>query len=68
LLIAEEFGLSARETEVFLLLAKNKEARAIADELFVSFNTVRTHIKNIYMKLDVHNRRELQDVIDSFAK
>ncbi|MBQ3385882.1 MAG: helix-turn-helix transcriptional regulator [Eggerthellaceae bacterium] len=68
LLIAEEYGLSARETEVFLLLAKNKEARAIADELFVSFNTVRTHIKNIYMKLDVHNRRELQDVIDSFAK
>ncbi|MBR3258918.1 MAG: helix-turn-helix transcriptional regulator, partial [Eggerthellaceae bacterium] len=59
---------SARETEVFLLLAKNKEARAIADELFVSFNTVRTHIKNIYAKMDVHNRRELQDVIDGFAK
>lgn len=63
--VAEEYGLSARETEVFMLLARRMEAKAIADELFVSFNTVRTHIKNIYAKLGVHNRREMQDLLDS---
>ena len=68
LAIAGEYGLSGRETDVFLLLARHKEAKAIADELYVSFNTVRTHIKNIYVKLDVHNRRELQELIDKAAQ
>lgn len=33
----------------------------IAQELFVSVNTVKTHIKNIYRKLNVNNRREARD-------
>ena len=64
--IAEDYGLSAREAEVFVLLAKNKEAKAIADELFISFNTARTHIRKIYGKLDVHSRRELMDLIEDY--
>lgn len=64
--IAKRYGLTAREAEVFELLAKHLEAQAIADELFISFNTTRTHIRKIYAKLDVHSRRELTELIDSY--
>lgn len=63
--IAERHGLSPRETEVMLLMAKGKDAKAISEMLFVSYNTARTHIKNVYAKLDVHNRSEFIAVIDS---
>ncbi len=62
--LSEDCGLSPREQEVFFLLAKGKEAQAIADELFISFNTARTHIRKIYTKLNVHSRRELSELID----
>lgn len=64
--IAEDFGLSSRETEVFILLAKHMEAKAIAEELFISFNTARTHIQKVYGKLDVHSRRELLELVDNY--
>lgn len=47
-LIAEEHGLSSREAEVFLLLARGRDAQAVAEELFISFNTARTHIRHVY--------------------
>ncbi|WP_172623502.1 helix-turn-helix transcriptional regulator [Arabiibacter massiliensis] len=62
--VALEYGLSPREADVLPLLASGKDARAMADELFVSFNTVRTHIKKIYMKLDVHSRHELMELVE----
>lgn len=62
--IAATYSLSPRETEVFALLAKGKDAKAVAEELFVSFNTARTHIRNIYSKLGVHSRHELLDLVD----
>lgn len=65
--IAEQYGLTAREAEVFELLAKHMEAQAIADELFISFNTTRTHIRKIYSKLDIHSRRELTELIDNYT-
>ena len=65
-LIAEEFGLTPREADVFFLLAKHLEVKAIADELCVSFNTARTHVRHIYAKLEVHNRRELDELIDTY--
>lgn len=46
--------LSTRETEVLQLLAKGKSYSMIADELFIDKETVRTHIKNIYRKLEVN--------------
>lgn len=64
--ICEEYGLSSRESEVFVLLAKSKEAKAIAEELFISFNTARTHIRKIYAKLGVHSRRELMELIEHY--
>ena len=50
--------LSERELDVLKLLAENLPNQAIAEQLFVSMNTVKTHTKNIYSKLYVHNRQE----------
>ena len=49
--------LSGRERDVLRLLAGDLDGPAIARELVVSLNTVRTHTKNIYTKLGVNNRR-----------
>jgi LuxR family maltose regulon positive regulatory protein len=49
--------LSARELDVLRLLASDLDGPAIARELVVSLNTVRTHTKNIYAKLGVTSRR-----------
>ena len=49
--------LSDRELQVLRLLNSHLSSTEIAQELFISSNTVRTHIKSIYSKLNVHNRR-----------
>ena len=49
--------MSARELEVLHLLATDLDGPEIAQHLFVSLNTLRTHTKNIYAKLGVNNRR-----------
>lgn len=49
--------LSGREIEVLQALKSELSGPEIADSLFVSLNTLRTHTKNIYSKLDVNNRR-----------
>jgi LuxR family maltose regulon positive regulatory protein len=49
--------LSERELEVLRLLGTELNGPEIAHELMVSPNTMRTHTKNIYSKLGVHNRR-----------
>ena len=50
--------LTRRELEVLRLLATSLPTAEIAIELFITVNTLRTHTKNIYGKLDVHSRRE----------
>ncbi|MDV7186668.1 tetratricopeptide repeat protein [Lutibacter sp. TH_r2] len=52
----EEFGLSKREIEVFKHITNGLSNDEIAEKMFVSKNTIKTHIKNIYSKLDVKNR------------
>ena len=49
--------LSERELDVLRLLATDLNGPEIARSLVVSLNTVRTHTKNIYTKLDVNDRR-----------
>ena len=62
----EEFDLSERETEVALLIAQGRSKAYIADALCLSENTVRTHSKRIYVKLDIHKRQELIALVESF--
>jgi LuxR family transcriptional regulator, maltose regulon positive regulatory protein len=50
--------LSEAELRVVRYLPSNLKAPEIAAELFVSANTIRTHMRHIYAKLDVHNRSE----------
>jgi LuxR family transcriptional regulator, maltose regulon positive regulatory protein len=49
---------SERELEVLTLVAAGKSNRRIAEELFVSVGTVKTHINNLYRKLDAHSRTQ----------
>jgi LuxR family maltose regulon positive regulatory protein len=50
--------LTQRETQVLHLLTTDLSSPEIADELIIAVSTVRSHIKNIYRKLDVHSRFE----------
>jgi len=50
--------LTSREKELLQLLAKGLRYKEIADQLFLSTDTVRTHIRNIYRKLEVQSRME----------
>lgn len=50
--------LTSRETEVLELLAQGKSYSGIAQQLYVDKETIRTHIKNIYWKLEVHSKAE----------
>jgi DNA-binding NarL/FixJ family response regulator len=50
--------LSAREQEILRLLSDGYRYKEIADKLFLSTETVRTHIRNIYEKLQVNSRTE----------
>jgi LuxR family maltose regulon positive regulatory protein len=53
--------LSPREIEVLQLLPSGLTAEELAGELIISVNTVRTHMKSIYSKLDVHSRHQAVD-------
>jgi DNA-binding NarL/FixJ family response regulator len=50
--------LSERETDVLVLLSKGKTYHSIAETLFISVETVKTHIRNIYQKLHVSNKTD----------
>jgi LuxR family maltose regulon positive regulatory protein len=51
-------ALSEREIEVLRLLTTSLSSTEIAEELVISVNTVRSHVKSIYAKLDAHSRYE----------
>jgi two-component system, NarL family, response regulator LiaR len=50
--------LSPRERDVLAGMAEGKRGRQIAEELMISTETVRTHTRSIFSKLDVHSRLE----------
>ncbi len=54
----EDYRLSEREKEILRLMVEAFNYKAIAEKTFISYETVRTHVKNIYKKLHVTSRNE----------
>lgn len=57
--LSSRYGLTRRETEVILLVAKGYNNQEISDDLYIGVSTVKTHISNIYSKLAVSSRTEM---------
>ena len=62
---AQIAGLSKREFDVLLMLLKGYSDQRIAEELVLSYHTVRSHVRHIYTKMDVHNREEISDYVNA---
>lgn len=61
----ERCALSPREAEVLSLIVRGRSVPHIAQRLFISKSTVKTHITHIYAKLNVNDRQEMIDAIES---
>lgn len=63
--IARRCRLSPREIEVLFLLAKGRNRAYIREELVIGDETVKSHVKSIYRKVDVHSQQDLIDLIEA---
>lgn len=63
--ICREYNLSPRQSEVLEMLAKGRDINYLTTTFYISKSTAKTHVANIYHKLDIHSRQELLDMIDS---
>jgi len=61
-------GLTLKQQEILRMLANGKTNKEIAQELFVELSTVKTHINNIYRQLNVSNRKEAIDYLQSLVE
>lgn len=64
-IIAEQHALTPRQVEVLEMLVKGRNASYIADSYFISKSTAKSHISNIYFKLNVHSQQELISFVES---
>ena len=58
------YGLTDRERDVLELLARGYTQKSIADELGLALNSVRTYAKTLYLKLGVHSRQEVIELMN----
>ena len=63
--VIERFGLTPREGDVLRLLARGRTSPVIQEKLFLSHNTVKTHVRHIYAKMDIHSQQELIDIVEA---
>lgn len=61
--LGEEEGLTERELAVLECLSQGHTLKHIADEQFVSLNTINTHVRGIYRKLGCHSKQEVIDLV-----
>ena len=61
--LAQMHALTARETEVLTLIAQRKTRSEIEQELFLSQNTVKTHVRHIYAKLGIHSKSDVYELV-----
>lgn len=64
---AERYRLTKRETEICSYLVRGRSAKRIAEELFISENTVWTHTKNVYAKTKVSGKDDLMNLFEDEA-
>ncbi len=62
--VAQMYLLTERETDILFDLAKGNTAAYIQEKHCISAGTVKTHVRNIYRKLDIHKRNDLMRLID----
>ncbi len=62
--ICEQSGLSPREIEVFIMLARGRTARMICEKLYISESTAKSHIYHIYQKTGFHTHQELIEEVE----
>lgn len=62
--LGKRYYLTEREQEVVRFLAQGRSRIAIAQKLYISENTVRTYVKSVYAKLDIHSKQELIDHLE----
>ena len=60
----KEYRLTARESEIASYLAERYDYETIADKLLISVNTLKVHIRSIYRKYDISNRKSLIELIE----
>lgn len=66
-LIGKKYYLSQREMEIMKLFARGYTMASIAEELFISENTVKTHMRRLYAKLGIHKKQELFNMVNSYV-
>ena len=64
--VAKLYQLSPREEDVLEYLARGRNAAYIQEQLTISPHTVKSHIYNIYRKLDIHSQQKLMDFVETF--
>ncbi|MGI6216740.1 MAG: helix-turn-helix transcriptional regulator [Coriobacteriales bacterium] len=67
-LIGNEYHLTKREQEVFLRIATGQTRSGISNELHISEETVKSHVKNIYRKIDIHSRQDAIELVQAKAE
>jgi DNA-binding CsgD family transcriptional regulator len=61
--LVREHKISKREREIMELILEGKSNKEIEEQLFISFNTVKNHIYNLYQKLGVKSRGQLMHLV-----
>ncbi|MCE7060796.1 response regulator transcription factor [Dyadobacter sp. CY343] len=57
----EQFNLTPRERDVLMLILLGKSNMEIAEQLFLSISTVKTHVSNVFVKMEVKSRTQVME-------
>lgn len=60
---SEKYGLTKREAEICCMLVSGMSGKDIERTCVISYNTVKTHVKHVYAKFNIHSQQELIDLI-----
>jgi DNA-binding CsgD family transcriptional regulator len=63
--VSERYGLSDREYSIALMYSQGRSVPYIAKQYYLAETTVKSHLKRVYLKLAIHNKQELIDLVNS---